>query len=80
MRDCRGIPVHTTPTPDEERNNFMGVPLPVLGTEACFDVSEAFPISKLSKGHTEILIETSEMPDLVVPMVSLNATSKRVNG
>ena len=49
-------------------------------TETGFDVSEALPISKLSKGHAEKLIQAGEGLHLVVAVVPLHAFSKFVGG
>ena len=55
------------------------VELPLSRTEACFDVSEAFPIGELSKGHAEKLVPARKVFDLVVAVVTLNAFVKFVN-
>jgi hypothetical protein len=49
-------------------------------TETGFDVSEALPISKLSKGHAEKLVPARKAFDFVVAIVTLNAFVKFVNG
>ncbi len=48
-------------------------------TETCLDVSEAFSIGQLSKGHTEKLVPTRKVFDLVMAIVPLNAFVKFVN-
>jgi hypothetical protein len=50
------------------------------GTETGFDVSEAFPIGQLSKGHAEKLVPARKVFDFVVAVVTLNAFVKFVNG
>jgi hypothetical protein len=49
-------------------------------TETGFDVSEALPISELSKRHAEKLVPARKVFDFVVAMVTLNAFVKFVNG
>ena len=48
----------------------------MLGAKTGFDISKAFSVGQLRKGHAKKLIETTEGLDLVVPIVSLDATSK----
>ena len=56
------------------------IEFPLSRTETCLDVSEAFPIGKLSKGHAEELVPARKVFDLVVAVVSLNAFLKFVYG
>ncbi len=48
--------------------------------ETCLDVSEAFSIGQLSKGHAKELAPARKVFDFVVAVVSLNAFLKFVNG
>ena len=48
--------------------------------ETSLDVSEAFPIGQLSKGHAEKLVPAREVFDFVVAIVMMNAFVKIVNG
>ena len=52
------------------------IQLVLLCTQASLDVSHAFAIGQLGKSHTEVLIETSEVAHLVMPMIALDAPSK----
>ena len=56
------------------------IEFPLSRTETCLDVSEAFPIGQLSKGHAEELVPARKVFDLVVAVVSLNTFLKFVNG
>ena len=56
------------------------IEFPLNRTETCLDVSEAFSIGQLSKGHGEELIPARKVFDLVVAIVSLDALVKFVNG
>jgi hypothetical protein len=49
-------------------------------TETGLDVSEAFPVCQLSKGHAEKLVPARKVFDLVVAVVSLNAFLEFVDG
>ena len=53
------------------------VELGCLGAQAGFDIAQAFSISKLSEGHTQILVETGEALHLVLAAIARNATTKR---
>ncbi len=44
------------------------------GTEACFYISEAFPIGDLCERHAEKLIETRKSPGSVIASISSDAT------
>ncbi len=44
------------------------------GTEACFDISEAFPIGDLCESHAEKLIETGKSPGSVIASIPPHAT------
>ena len=50
------------------------------GTETRFYVSQAFPVSKLSKGQAQKLVQTNEVFNLVVASVALHALMKLVIG
>jgi hypothetical protein len=56
------------------------IEFPLSRTETSFDVSEAFPIGQLSKGHAEKLVPAREVFDFVVAIVTVNAFVKIVNG
>ena len=56
------------------------IEFPLSRRETCLDVSEAFPIGQLSKGHAEELVPARKVLDLVVAVVSLNAFLKFVYG
>ena len=51
-----------------------------LGTKTCFNVPKAFPIGKLCKCHTKILVETGEVFDFAVSSIPLNTSSKCMYG
>jgi len=55
------------------------IEFPLSRTETSFDVSEAFPIGQLSKGHAEKLVPAREVFDFVVAIVTVNAFVKIVN-
>ena len=48
--------------------------------QAGFDISEAFSVSELGKGHTEELIVAREFSDPVVALIPLNAFVELVSG
>ncbi len=52
----------------------------LVAAETGLDVSEAFAISKLGKGHAEELIPAGEGLDLVVALVTLDTFLKFVLG
>jgi hypothetical protein len=56
------------------------VELLLLGAKTGFDIPETFSIGQLGKSHTKKLIEATEGFDLVVPVVSLHATTQGMHG
>ena len=56
------------------------IEFPLGRAETCLDVSEAFSIGQLSKGHAEELVPARKVFDLVLAIVSLDAFVKFVNG
>jgi len=52
------------------------VQLLLLGSKACFDISQTFPVGELGKRHAEILIETGETLDLEVAVIPCHALTK----
>ena len=56
------------------------IKLRTLCTQAGFDVVQAFPIGQLTKGHTQVLVETVECLQLVISPVSLDTLQERVKG
>ena len=63
------------PAPDAHMIEFR-----TLCTQAGFDVAQAFPIGQLTKGHTQVLVETVECLQLVISPVSLDTLPERVKG
>ena len=57
--------------------NTEMVKLVALGSKACLDVPQAFPIRQLSEGHTKKLIEARKRFDLALSTVPCHATTKR---
>lgn len=49
------------------------IELALLGTQAGFDVPQTLAVSQLCEGHTEILVETGELLDLEVAVVTIDA-------
>lgn len=49
------------------------VKLALLRSQTGFDIPQAFPVGELSKRHAEVVVETSEVLDLEVAAVSLDA-------
>ena len=47
-----------------------------LRAKTRLDISEAFPISKLCKGHAEKLVETGEVFDLVISTITVDTSVK----
>jgi hypothetical protein len=47
-----------------------------LTAQAGFDVAQTLPIGQLREGHAQILVETSEVLDLVFPIVAGDTTAK----
>jgi hypothetical protein len=45
-----------------------------------FDISEAFSVSELSKGHTEKLVVAREFSDSIIALIPLNAFVEFVSG
>ena len=54
------------------------IELVLLGSKACFDISQTLPVSKLSKGHTEILVEAGKLLDFEVATVATDALMKNM--
>jgi hypothetical protein len=48
----------------------------LLGSQACFDIPEAFPIGKLGKCHAQVMVETPEFFDPEVALVTIDTTMK----
>jgi len=48
------------------------IKLLVMGIQACFNISQAFPIRKLREGNAEELIITGKSSDAMVAIVSLD--------
>jgi hypothetical protein len=53
--------------------------LRLLGAQTGFDIPKTFPTGKLGKRHREILISAGECLDLVIALVTMNATPERVH-
>jgi hypothetical protein len=49
-----------------------------LAAQAGFDIAQTFSIGQLRKGHAQIVIETREVLDLVLPVVV--RISRKVTG
>ena len=47
-----------------------------LTAQTGFDIAQTFPIGQLRKGHAQIVIETREVLDLVLPVVASYAATK----
>jgi hypothetical protein len=60
------------------RANAHVVELVLLGTKAGFDISQAFAIGQLSEGHAKILVETEELLDFEVALVTVDALVESV--
>jgi hypothetical protein len=56
------------------------IQLVALGTKTSLDISKTLSVGELSKSHTEVLIETTEVPYLVLASVALDAPSKSMKG
>jgi len=52
------------------------IQLVALGTETSLDISETLSVGELCESHAEILIETTEVPYLVIALVALDAPPK----
>jgi len=48
------------------------------GSQAGYDIAEAFPVSQLGEGQTEELVEARKSPDFVVSLITPDAFSKLV--
>ena len=46
------------------------------GSQAGYDIAEAFPVSQLGEGQTEELVEARKSPDFVVSLITPDAFSK----
>ena len=55
------------------------IEFPLGRTETCLDVSEAFSIGELSKGHAEELVPARKVFDFVMAMVTVNTFVEIVN-
>ena len=49
-----------------------------LCPKAGFDIPQSLPVSDLGKGHAVILVETDELFDFVVAVVTIHALMKNV--
>jgi hypothetical protein len=56
------------------------IELLALSSKANLGLSEALSIGQLSKGHAEVLIQTTERFDLVIPVVGSHATAENLHG
>lgn len=56
------------------------IQLVALGTKTSFDVPETLSVGELCESHAEILIETTEVPYLVVASITPNTPSKGMQG
>lgn len=70
---CKGIAGDLSPDAQVIESG-LGCP------KADLDISEAFPVGKLSEGHAEVLIPAGKADHLVIAVVSLDAFSELVCG
>src|SRR3989442_15702774 len=66
--------------PSDDAAKAHVVELLVKGAEAGFDVSQTLAIGQLSEGHTEELIETGEVANPSIAVVTCDATVELVFG
>jgi hypothetical protein len=52
------------------------IQLVLLGSQAGFDIPEAFAVGQLSEGHAEVMVEAGKLFDLEVAIVAFYALMK----
>jgi len=63
----------------DSASNPCVIKLGLHGPQACFDIAKTLPVSQLSEGHAQKLIEARKVPNSVLALIPANALGEFVS-